>query len=753
MPRSSQSTLRRVKRRDAIARWVVTLGGVVVIVSVLGILLLILGTALPLFFPARSRVLAGARLPASLPAEHVLALGLDMSMNEQSVVAHLIGSDATVTLLDLADGEVIQRVDCGAAGAPGAPRRTVRSVDRVGPAAYALLWSDGAVSLVEITKPAATGSPSPGSPKFLVHTRATIGPEKGEVPRLAVLRRSEQPAAVTCALLLAGNHIVVTRQVASENLLGETTVKTDRIPLDGDIPGPVTAMTLDERGDTLYAGTANGALVWWRFGDEGPIVGHDVVPAFRDKRAVTSLGLMLGDATLAVGDANGDVTNWFLVRSTGGSTQKLRLIRSLESHEAAIREVMPSARNRALLVLDQQGGLSLDYTTSRRRLLTLAGDEPLVRAALAPRGDAVLGLDAGGRLTAWRILCPHPEISWQTLCGEVFYEGYDAPACVWQTTGGEEYEAKFSLVPLLFGTIKGTIYAMLLAVPLALGAAAYVSHFTTPAFKGWIKPTVEIMAAVPSVVIGFLVALWLAPKIERGLVALALSFFTVPAVFAVFLVFWQTVRRSPRVDRVTRSREFLVMAPILLLGIGLALVLAGPLETRLLGGNARLWMAQHLDIRYDQRNNILIGFGLGFTVIPIIFSLAEDAMSGVPHSMTAASMALGASRWQTVWRVVLPSASPGIFAAVMIGLGRAVGETMIVLMATGNTPIIDWSPFNGMRTISANIAVEIPEAPVGGTLYRVLFLCAVLLFVLTFILNTVAEVVRQRLRKRYGQFL
>ena len=113
---------------------------------------------------------------------------------------------------------------------------------------------------------------------------------------------------------------------------------------------------------------------------------------------------------------------------------------------------------------------------------------------------------------------------------------------------------------------------------------------------------------------------------------------------------------------------------------------------------------------------------------------------------------MGASRWQTLWRIILPSASPGIFAAVMIGFGRAVGETMIVFMATGNTPILDMSPFNGFRTLSANIAVEITEAPVGGTLYRVLFLCAVLLFLLTFLLNTLAELVRQHLRKRYGRY-
>jgi phosphate transport system permease protein len=142
---------------------------------------------------------------------------------------------------------------------------------------------------------------------------------------------------------------------------------------------------------------------------------------------------------------------------------------------------------------------------------------------------------------------------------------------------------------------------------------------------------------------------------------------------------------------------------------------------------------------------------MGFAVIPVIFTIAEDAISNVPKSLWAASEALGASRWQTTVRVVLPAATPGIFAALMLGFGRAVGETMIVLMATGNTPILDMSPFNGMRTISACIAVEIPEAPHGDTLYRVLFLAGALLFIFTFACNTGAEIVASRLRRRYGR--
>ena len=140
---------------------------------------------------------------------------------------------------------------------------------------------------------------------------------------------------------------------------------------------------------------------------------------------------------------------------------------------------------------------------------------------------------------------------------------------------------------------------------------------------------------------------------------------------------------------------------------------------------------------------------MGFAVIPIIFTIAEDSISQVPRSLVSGSLALGASTWQTTARVVLPTAIAGIFSAVMIGLGRAVGETMIVVMATGNTPIMDMNVFSGMRTLAANIAVELPEAPHQGTLYRTLFLGAMVLFFMTFCVNTIAELMRYRLRKKY----
>ena len=177
---------------------------------------------------------------------------------------------------------------------------------------------------------------------------------------------------------------------------------------------------------------------------------------------------------------------------------------------------------------------------------------------------------------------------------------------------------------------------------------------------------------------------------------------------------------------------------------------SGQLETILFHGTLRDWFKTELGIGYDQRNAMVVGVAMGFAVIPTIFSIAEDAIFSVPKHLTVGSLALGATTWQTMTRVVLLTASPGIFSAVMIGFGRAVGETMIVLMATGNTPVMDMSVFQGLRTLAANIAVEMPESEVDSTHYRVLFLSALVLFTFTFVFNTLAEVIRQRLREKYS---
>jgi phosphate transport system permease protein len=206
------------------------------------------------------------------------------------------------------------------------------------------------------------------------------------------------------------------------------------------------------------------------------------------------------------------------------------------------------------------------------------------------------------------------------------------------------------------------------------------------------------------------------------------------------------IRRHPRLQEFSQSKpalfDFGKFLVILLFGFLLALVLAHGISVFGLDPRGSVFGT------YVQRNALIVGFVMGFAIIPIIYTLAEDALSMVPHHLRIASLGSGATLWQTTRWVVIPTAMSGLFSAVMIGLGRAVGETMIVLMAAGNTPVLEWNIFNGFRTLSANIAVELPEAVKDGTHYRILFLSGLILFLLTSILNTLAEVVRHRFRKR-----
>lgn len=768
MARVDRTRLRAVRWVDHLARVVITAGGILVIGSVVVIVALIAKVALPLLQPAVARLRVASQLPVEVAPGDVVRLGVDLveirkGGLDDALSAYALTKDGRITFFEFAAPDDDSRPvpeDLKPAilshkqlrPPTEAKGQTVVYTDQSGGGGMTLLWSDGSVSLVEATADALFDDLGRRTVRYRVNELANLLPEKEGKALQAVARAGEQGAA-TCALLLSDNRVVVRRETVEAGLFGEGEKKVTRTVIDSGIPGPVAAMTLSRQGNVVHVGTANGYLARFTLDDSGRVVQRDAV-SVPGRPAVTALTMVFGDVSLAVGGADGSVTTWFPVRSDEGDGDKVRerfvLAHHLSSHEGEVREILPSQRNKSLLTVGRRGDVVLDYMTSERRLLTLGQDRPLEMVAYSPRGNAVVGLDRDKALRVWQIDCPHPEVSWSTLFGKVWYENHEGPKYMWQSSGTDE--PKLSLVPIIFGTLKATIYAMLFAVPLALASAMYVSHFTTPGFKRAIKPVVEVMAAIPTVVVGFLVLLWGAPLVGRWIVGVFVGMVAIPVTFALFLVVWQPLRRFEWTRWLENGYEFLVLAPVIVAGCLAAVWATGPVEGALFDGDFRQWLFDHHGLRYDQLNALVVAFGLGFAVIPIIFSISEDSLSDIPHSLTAASLALGASRWQTVWRVILPSASPGIFAAVMIGFGRAVGETMIVFMATGNTPILDWSPFNGFRTLSANIAVEISEAEVDGTLYRVLFLCAVVLFLLTFVLNTAAETVRVRLRKKYGRY-
>ncbi len=369
--------------------------------------------------------------------------------------------------------------------------------------------------------------------------------------------------------------------------------------------------------------------------------------------------------------------------------------------------------------------------------------------ALSPRNSALL-IQQEDKFHVYRVHNEHPEVGWTALWSKVWYEGYPEPQFVWQSTSAsDDFEPKLSLVPLAFGTLKAAFYAMLFAVPIALAGAIYAGYFMSAGMRTFVKPTVEIMAALPTVILGFLAGLWLAPAIEENLPGIVLMLVSLPLGILLAGMGWNALPRRIK-ERLPEGWHALILVPVVVL-IGWGCVELSPIiENHFFDGNVRGFITNDIGIRFDQRNSLVVGIAMGFAVIPTIFSIAEDAVFSVPKHLTQGSLALGATPWQTLSRVVILTASPGIFSAVMMGLGRAVGETMIVLMATGNTPIMNMSIFEGLRTLAANIAVEMPESEVGSSHYRVLFLAAFVLFVFTFIFNSVAEYIRQRLRDKYS---
>ena len=625
---------------------------------------------------------------------------------------------------------------------------TIVAVGEPAPQQYSISWSDGGASLVNVSFEPAFDEAGERTIEFEVETVGVMAAAEATSPVLAVLRRGTE-GGLTRVALLEGDRFEITREVVTTDLFGGRSAETRSATLEGPLPGRVTAWTADASGANLYAGTHNGFLLHWNLAaEEGPAAPETLKAS---PQAVTALGMVLGDLSIAVGDDAGGLATWSSMPAEEGEGRRLARTHVLAPHAAAVERITKFPGSKTILSIGADGRMHLDHMTSERHLVGLAPESKLTAVGVNGRGDALIGAGPAG-LAVWRLENPHPEVSWKSLFGKVWYESYAEPDYVWQSTAATvDFEPKLSLVPLIFGTFKGTFYAMLFALPLAVLGALYTSQFMRPGLRRWVKPGVEVMAAVPSVVVGFLAALWLAPLLEHWFVSLLAWLVIMPVTLVAALLVWQSLQERPAVRRWGNGFEFAMLAPLIGLGALLA-VWAGPwIEGRWMGGSFSQWLYEAVGERYDQRNAVVIAFGLGFAVIPIIFTIAEDSLSNIPRHLTAASLALGASRWQTAWRVVLPSASPGIFAGAMIGFGRAVGETMIVLMATGNTAIMEWNPFNGMRTLSANIAVEIPEAPVDGTLYRVLFLTAVILFLMTFVVNTLAEVIRQRLRKKYGQ--
>ena len=464
-----------------------------------------------------------------------------------------------------------------------------------------------------------------------------------------------------------------------------------------------------------------------------------------EKHAVKKIDLLSGAYSLLVTHNDGQVSQWFDVLKD--KQRSLTHIRDFQLAEE-VQFILPDTYRKGFYSFYENGTLQSHYTTSEKLSLfeRAFNKSPKLAAMSANELHLVALIDDEIRVAA--VDNEYPQISLSSLWQKVWYESYPEPAYVWQSTSAnDDFEEKFSLIPITFGTIKAALFAMLFATPIAVLGAIYTAYFMSPRMRRVVKPSIELMEALPTVIIGFLAGLWFAPIVETHLTAVFSLMVALPLSALLAGLVWYVLPKG-FTRRFSNGWHALILIPVLIVTIVGVFVLGNQIEALLFGGDIRTFLAGY-GIGFDQRNALVVGFAMGFAVIPTIFTIAEDAIFSVPKHLSDGSLALGATAWQTLIYVVLLTASPGIFSAIMMGLGRAVGETMIVLMATGNTPILDWNILEGMRTLSATIAVELPESEVGGSHFRLLFLAALLLFVFTFAVNFLAEWVRQRLRDKY----
>ena len=545
-----------------------------------------------------------------------------------------------------------------------------------------------------------------------------------------------------------------------------------------------------------------------------------------DRRALGLPSPTTKDSELALSDAIAFLKSQPVTPLDG---RRMILGHEIEGASSPVTAIAGSRRSRIVGVSFANRELHVYQITTESRVAhaSLSPDVAMQAIAVAPKENGIyafgprsfqhLALDVG-----------YPEATLSSLFRPVHYEGFEEPVHAWQSTGGtDDFEPKLGLWPLVFGTLKATFYCMLFAAPLALLAAVFTSEFVSPRARPLIKSVIEMMAGLPSVVLGFLAALVIAPIVQGGLAATLSILLCIPIAFMLGARTWQFLRTDTAV-RLKGMPKLAFIASGLIGGVLMGIAI-GPLwERAFFGGDLIAWLdggagsaiagwaflllpvslllatlfmtrvigpvirnasttwsraqCAAVDLvravgsiaivlllmfgigaimasiagdprggflgSYSQRNALIVGFVMGFAVIPIIYTLTEDALSAVPRALREGSLGCGATEWQTASRIVIPTAMSGIFSALMIGLGRAVGETMIVLMAAGNTPLISRNGFEGMRTLSANIAVEMPEAVKDSTHFRTLFLAGFVLFLMTFLINTFAEVVRRRFRSR-----
>lgn len=744
---NTPAILRRRKWRminDKIVQHSMTVGGISVIIAILLIFFYLLYVVFPLLLPA-SLEAQGKAFP--VPAAE-MGETLHLAIEEKNEVGVRFTDQAQAVFFRLSDGKIVKQVPL--ATEEVAITSFGAGDSSTGAIVYGL--EDGRALVVKydykITYPNDERKITPEI-QYPLGEKPIVIDEAGNALQYVDVQLSEEANVVVA--VTADNQFILSGFEKEVDFLSqrETLTRTGgELMLSGE-NAAITSLLLDKKEKNVYLTSDAGHILHIDISDKTQPKITENVQVVKDTQSITDVAFLTGDISLLVGDSDGVISQWFPVRQENGQAILTR-IRQFHYQTAPITKIEAEERRKGFLAIDEAGNLGIYHSTAHRSLLVKPIGETPRNFAISPRADVLVIENQQQEMKVWDVHNEHPEISLSALWGKVWYESHEEPKYIWQSSAANsDYEPKFSLMPLAFGTLKAAFYAMLVSIPLAIFGAVYTAYFMSPGMRSIVKPTIEIMEALPTVILGFLAGLWLAPTVEAHLpgVLILLILLPISIILSAYL-WWRLVPKAIKYA-IPPGWEAALLIPTVVFVGWLSFALSQPVELWLFEGNTRQWLS-NMGIDFDQRNALIVGVAMGLAVIPSIFSITEDAVFSVPKHLTSGSLALGATMWQTMMGVVILTASPGIFSAVMIGLGRAVGETMIVLMATGNTAVMDFSIFEGLRTLSANIAVEIPESEVNSTHYRVLFLSGLVLFIFTFFFNTLAEVVRHRLRRKYS---
>ncbi|MGZ4991350.1 MAG: ABC transporter permease subunit [Methylobacter sp.] len=735
--------------KDSLARYGVIAGGLGVIVAIVLIFFYLLYVVYPLFIPANAESVSEYAVP-----EQALGNTLLLEIEEQNEVGARFTDSGQVVFFDAANGKSI--LTQAVAIPAGAHITSFAQGSPINEGAVIYGLSDGRAVIVKhqykVTYPNNARVITP-SLKYPLGEQALVLDDSGAALEKIAVKVGENATTIiakTADTPQGPGKIRLINFQKEQSLFADEAALTRTDSFLEQPAGGVADILIDKDEANLYMISNDGQLGFYDISDKGNPAIRQQQNVVETGQKITSVTFLNGDLSLMIGDSSGLVSQWSMVKDKL-NRPAMQKTRSFKVSDKAVVAINAEQRRKGFMTTDADGVVGIYHSTSEREMIKERVSDALPTAAvLSPRANALLVQSADGKMHFWSIDNEHPEVSIKSLWQKVWYESYPKPAYIWQSSSANsDFEPKYSLTPLVFGTLKAAFYAMLVAMPLALMGAIYTAYFMTPRMRQYVKPSIEIMGALPTVILGFLAGLWLAPFMEEHLAGFFAMLMIVPIGVMLFAFVWQFLPKAIA-ENLSEGWDAAILIPVILLSGWFAFTVSVPLEALLFHGSLRDWFKSELGIGYDQRNALVVGVAMGFAVIPTIFSIAEDAIFSVPKHLTVGSLALGATPWQTMIKVVLLTASPGIFSAVMIGFGRAVGETMIVLMATGNTPVMDLSVFQGLRTLAANIAVEMPESEVDSTHYRVLFLAALVLFMFTFVFNTLAEVIRQRLREKYS---